>query len=140
MSDVSLRSATRNDIGAILELWLEAEAPPTVTDNEDALARLLERDGEALIVALLGDRIVGTLIVGWDGWRGNMYRLAVHPGHRRAGIARLLVEEGEHRLRAQGALRITALVLRDEPHAVSTWAAVGYEEQTAMARFRKHLD
>ena len=23
--------------------------------------------------------IVGTLIVAWDGWRGNMYRLAVLP-------------------------------------------------------------
>jgi ribosomal protein S18 acetylase RimI-like enzyme len=30
--------------------------------------------------------IVGALIAAWDGWRGNMYRLAVREGHRREGI------------------------------------------------------
>jgi len=26
--------------------------------------------------------IVGTVIGGFDGWRGNIYRLAVHPEHQ----------------------------------------------------------
>jgi ribosomal protein S18 acetylase RimI-like enzyme len=40
---------------------------------------------------------VGTLVAAWDGWRGNMYRLAVLPEHRRAGIGRELVDAGYER-------------------------------------------
>ncbi|HEX5371017.1 MAG TPA: GNAT family N-acetyltransferase [Dehalococcoidia bacterium] len=34
--------------------------------------------------------VVGTFIVTFDGWRGNMYRLAVLPSLHRRGIARRL--------------------------------------------------
>ena len=40
--------------------------------------------------------IVGALIAAWDGWRGNMYRLAVDKGHRREGIGLALTRAGEN--------------------------------------------
>ena len=121
-------------------MWRSASALPTVTDNVAALGALLKRDGDSLIVVCSGDEVVGSLIATWDGWRGNMYRLAVHPSLRRQGLARALVAEGERRLRALGCKRITALVIEDEEHAVEFWTAVGYSFQPGMERFRKNLD
>jgi ribosomal protein S18 acetylase RimI-like enzyme len=121
-------------------LWRSASALPTVTDNLSALEALLARDGGSLIVACSGDEVVGSLIAAWDGWRGNMYRLAVRPATRRQGLARALVAEGEKRLSALGCRRITALVIEDEEHAVEFWTAVGYSFQPGMDRFRKNLD
>ncbi|MGO9498921.1 MAG: GNAT family N-acetyltransferase [Solirubrobacteraceae bacterium] len=46
--------------------------------------------------------LVGALIAGWDGWRGNMYRLAVGPDHRRRGVARRSLDAGEEHLRGSG--------------------------------------
>ena len=91
-------------------------------------------------MACSGDEVVGSLLATWDGWRGNMYRLAVHPAFRRRGLARELVVEGERRLRAKGCRRITALVIENEAHAVEFWTAVGYDFQPGMERFRKNLD
>ena len=121
-------------------MWAAAGAPPTVTDDVAALESLLDRDGEALIVACSDDQVVGTLVAAWDGWRGNMYRLAVRPEFRRRGLARALVTEGERRLREQGCRRVTALVLGGEAHAVEFWTAAGYEVQPEMERFRRNLD
>ena len=73
-----------------------------------------------------GGRMVGTLIAAWDGWRGNMYRLAVVPDVRRRGIATALVGEGERRLRARRCRRISALVVDTDVHAVDFWTDVGY--------------
>jgi hypothetical protein len=41
--------------------------------------RLLEDGDGALLVAEADGRVVGAIVAGWDGWRGNMYRLAVLP-------------------------------------------------------------
>lgn len=83
--------------------------------------------------------VVGTLIAGWDGWRGNMYRLAVHPAHRRRGIARALIEEAHARLRAKGCVRITALVGSGQPEAEATWRAAGYEVDRNVDRHVRNL-
>lgn len=82
-----------------------------------------------------GGRIVGTVIAGWDGWRANLYRLAVAPEHRSRGLARRLVAAGEAQLRARGARRASALVARDDPAAVAVWAAAGYREEPLTGRF-----
>jgi ribosomal protein S18 acetylase RimI-like enzyme len=133
--DVVIRSARRDDVSAVLDLWTTADAVPSVTDDGDSLERLLARDPDALLVAEVGDRLVGSLIAAWDGWRGNMYRLAVHPDHRRRGIGRALVTEGEARLRAHGARRVTALVVGEHEHATSTWRAAGYEHDARIDRY-----
>jgi len=70
-------------------------------------------------------RIVGSVIGGWDGWRGNIYRLAVAPEARRRGLARRLVQEAEHVMQTKGARRLSALVERHETHAVGFWDALG---------------
>ena len=74
----------------------------------------------------------------WDGWRGNFYRLAVLPEERRQGIASALLEEGERRLLARGARRLTAIVLVAEAGATAFWTDAGYVYQDEAGRFTKH--
>jgi ribosomal protein S18 acetylase RimI-like enzyme len=135
-----LRSAEDADLEGVLDLWRAAETAPSVTDDLGALERLIVRDPDALVVAVRDTRIVGTVVATWDGWRGQMYRLAVHPDERRLGVARALVAEGERRLRDHGCRRITALVLDGEEHATAFWLAAGYLPQPEIGRFYKNLD
>jgi len=123
---VTVRSATAADVDEILGLWEAAGAHPTTTDDAPSVAAVIRRDGDALMVAEIGGRLVGTLIATWDGWRGNMYRLAVLPDVRRRGIATTLVDRAERRLRALGCRRVTALVVDDDVHAVDFWTDVGF--------------
>lgn len=139
MSSIVLRACQPEDVGAILMLWQRAEAVPRPTDRPDALLRRLERDRDLFVLAWDDDRLVGSLMGGWDGWRGQMYRLAVDPAYRRRGIARQLVQAVEERLRALGAERITSLVFVHEPGAADLWRSLGYEPDPATARYAKNL-
>ncbi|HZR15021.1 MAG TPA: GNAT family N-acetyltransferase [Acidimicrobiia bacterium] len=130
-----VRRATPADVRSVLSLWTRAAAAPSVTDDEESLQRMAARG--ALFVAETDDTIVGSVIATFDGWRGNVYRLAVDPRYRRRGVARRLVEHGERHLADQGCVRVSALVVRDEPAATSLWSALGYELQDAMLRFVK---
>jgi ribosomal protein S18 acetylase RimI-like enzyme len=108
-------------------------------DTAEAVDRLLATDPGALPVAERDGAMVGALIAAWDGWRGNMYRLAVDAGHRRLGVALALVRARERRLAGCGARRITALVAHGDAPAMGPWRAAGYTHDTAIARFVKQL-
>ena len=123
----------------MLALWAQAAMSGSVTDHPDAIRKRLERDADLFLLAWDGDRLVGSLIGGWDGWRGNMYRLAVAPDYRRRGIARKLVGAVERRLRLRGAERITALVARYEEPARAFWRSVDYVDDTEMGRYAKNM-
>src|SRR5439155_128440 len=101
---------------AVLALWQRAGAIPSPTDTLVELEQLIAHQGDGLLVAVEDGVIVGSVIGGWDGWRGNIYRLAVAPEARRHGLARRLVDDAVRVLRARGAHRISALV---ERHALA---------------------
>jgi ribosomal protein S18 acetylase RimI-like enzyme len=134
-----IRDGTPNDLDAVLNLWAVSEAPPTVTDSIQRLRALVATDPQALLVAGEPEEAVGSLIAAWNGWRGSFYRLAVHPDHRRHGLATRLVREGETRLRDRGAVRLDAIVTADEPAAMSFWHAVGYQRQLDRSRFVRNF-
>lgn len=139
-SHPTIRNARVQDIATVLDLWAAAGSVPTVSDSPDGLTRLLAADPQALLVAEVDGVVVGSLIAAWDGWRGSFYRLAVAPEHRRKGLARMLLGEGERRLCERGATRLTAIVADDEGGGISFWRAAGYERQQHRARFVRHCD
>ncbi len=131
----TIRDATESDLEPVLHLWATEGVPPGVSDTREALVGLMATDRRALIVAEADGVLVGSLIAAWDGWRGCFYRLAVHPGSRRLGIAAALLREGERRLRGRGAVRLTAIVRQEEPGAMGFWKAAGYLRQPGRTRF-----
>lgn len=134
---VVIRSGTAGDIGAILGLWRDAETKASATDDIAGLRTLFDREPDAVLVAEDHGDVVGALIAAFDGWRGNMYRLAVHPEHRRRGIARALVSAGVSRLRSRGPRRITALVAHEQAGASEFWMNACFELDPRTTRFVK---
>ena len=91
---VIVRAGRPEDVSTVLRFWTQATSVASSTDDPESVRALLARDPEALLVAELDGRVVGTLIVGWDGWRAGLYRLAVDPSLRRGGIGGSLVRAG----------------------------------------------
>jgi ribosomal protein S18 acetylase RimI-like enzyme len=135
----TIRPGGLDDVGSVLQLWAEAEAEPTHTDDAGSLRLLIHHDPSALIVAVGSDNgsIVGSVIATWDGWRGSVYRLVVAPPYRRLGLGRQLLDGAEARLFETGAVRLQAIVVDTAPTATGFWRASGWEEQDHRLRFVK---
>jgi ribosomal protein S18 acetylase RimI-like enzyme len=134
---LTIRSGQHSDVDAVLQLWRRAGAQPSHTDDVESLAALIDRDPSALILAEEDRALVGSVMAGWDGWRGSIYRLAVDPSHRRRGLGHRLLGEAEARLSAHGAARLQAIVVETEPPAMGFWRASGWEQQAQRSRFVK---
>ena len=136
---VTIRPARSRDLRAVLALWKRAGIRSSATGETRSLQTRLQRDRDLFLVASDGSRLVGTLIAGWDGWRGSMARLAVDPRYRRQRVAQRLVDVAEARLRELGAKRIGALVITDNRLGVRFWRAAGYRSEAKVRRFVKDL-
>lgn len=119
-----------------MELWAQArsEHASTADRRDDVEGLIATSSPAALLVAERDDEIVGALIAGWDGWRGNLYRLTVREGHRREGIGIALTRAGEEYLRSRGARRITALVAFGDETAGAFWDSAGYPPDQEIGR------
>jgi ribosomal protein S18 acetylase RimI-like enzyme len=119
-----------DDLDEVLALWRDYGGPTRTPARPDSARTLIARDPDALLLATDENRsIVGSVIVGWDGWRCHLYRLVVRPSARRAGVASVLVAEARKRARELGARRVDAIVHRENFAAVSFWEALGFELQ-----------
>ncbi|MCC5477221.1 GNAT family N-acetyltransferase [Streptomyces barringtoniae] len=86
MGDLEIRRATADDLPAIVAmladdpLGAQRESPDDMTPYRAALARLEADPNQHLVVAVRGDRVIGTL------------QLTIIPGLSRKGATRALIE------------------------------------------------
>ncbi|MFB7448333.1 GNAT family N-acetyltransferase [Streptomyces sp. NPDC056194] len=139
MIDLQIRSAVPADAEAVLAFWKESAEGTSISDDVNGVTRLVERDPDALILALADGVIVGSVIAGWDGWRASLYRLAVLPPYRRRGISTALLRAAEERFLALGGRRADAMVLEANGTGQALWTAAGYEREERWRRWVKPL-
>lgn len=135
-----MRRSQQADAPAVLDLWAEARSGHASSEDQiEDIERLVGDSPAALLIAERDEEIVGAMIAAWDGWRGNMYRLAVRGESRREGIGLALVRAGEEYLRERRVRRVTALVAFDDEVAGGFWEAAGYPQDLEIGRRVRNL-
>ena len=112
-----------------VELWRVSGLTRPWNDPDADLARALAGPASTVLAALDGNTLVGTAMVGHDGYRGWVYYLASHPEHRGKGIGRALMAACEAWLVERGLPKIQFMVRSDNTPVLDFYAHLGYEPQ-----------
>lgn len=125
---VAIREFRREDAEAVVGLWEVPGLTRPWNDPRRDIERKLAVQPELFLVAVdPADRVVGSVMAGYDGHRGWLYYLASDPGHRGQGIGRALVVEAERRLLAYGCPKVQLMVRTENEQAMAFYDRLGYE-------------
>ncbi len=125
----------------VLALWRVCDGVGlSSADSRESIASYLARNPGMSFVALDGERIVGTVLVGHDGRRGFIHHLAVHPSCRRQGLGRRLVDRCFAAFAGAGILKAHILVFQDNAEAIAFWETSGWTLRTDIHVLSKNVD
>jgi ribosomal protein S18 acetylase RimI-like enzyme len=128
------------DLDAVVALWNRVFGyPEPRNDPARVIAAKLEHDG-LLLVAVENERIIGSLMLGYDGHRGWLYRAAVDESARRRGVGRALVLRGEAELAALGCSKINLQLHAHNEAGVRFWQALGYVTEPRISMGKDTLE
>ena len=136
---MKIREFKIEDYPIVRDLWQTAGLNLRPGDELEDVRLKLQRDPDLFLVGEQDDKIVGTVIGGWDGRRGWIYHLAVKPEHQRKGIGADLVHEVEKRLIAKGAKKVNAQVYKWNEKSSEFFKSIGYETQPDLIMIGKQL-
>ena len=93
------------------------------------IQKKLRHSPHSFFVGTLEDRVVSTVMVGYDGHRGWVYLLAVRPEVQRKGIGRQMMEHAENWLREHGCVKVKLQVEESRGDVTGFYRKLGYEVQ-----------
>ena len=111
----------------VIALWHNVFGYETA-HNEPNLAiskKIAAQDG-LLFVAVDNNNIMGTIMAGYDGHRGWLYSVAVHPSKRLSGLGSMLVHHAEKALANLGCLKINLQLLATNEATAAFYKSLGY--------------
>ena len=107
--------------------------------NRD-IDRKLHQDPAGLIVLDSDSLLVGAVMVGYDGHRGWVNYLAVHPDHRRHGHGVRLMAAAEAYLQHVGCPKVNLQVRRSNHDVVDFYTRLGYAVDDAVSLGKRLVD
>jgi ribosomal protein S18 acetylase RimI-like enzyme len=118
-----------DDYDQAVEIWKNA-APGVNFSRSDTPAEIQKKltySPDLFLVAIVKEKVVGTVIGGYDGRRGIIYHLAVQSHFRKSGIGRALMQEVESRLKIKGCLKSYLMITKENPSVIEYYQELGWK-------------
>lgn len=135
---MDIRSFAPADEATVVALWERCGLLRPWNDPHKDIARKQLVQPELFLVGTVEERIIATVMAGFDGHRGWVNYLAVEPDSRQQGYGRMLMAAAEDRLLALGCPKINLQIRQDNLEAIQFYKRLGFSQDAAVS-FGKRL-
>ncbi len=126
---LNIRAFEAQDEMHVTALWESCALTRPWNPPKRDISEKQKLQDELFLVLEYEKQIIGSVMAGYDGHRGSVNYLAVHPDFRGNGYAKLLMEAVEKRLRQMGCPKINLMVRKDNLAVLDFYETRGYQEQ-----------
>lgn len=121
----------------VIELWnLVFGYEAGHNDPERVIDMKLQHADELFFVALKEGQVIGTMMAGYDGHRGWIYSVAVHPDKRKQRIGSEMLSFTQNRLLELGCMKVNLQILGDNKAVKDFYETNGFsiEDRVSMGK------
>jgi ribosomal protein S18 acetylase RimI-like enzyme len=122
----TVRPFRPGDEEGTVQLWKECGLVVPWNDPGKDIRRKMKVQPELFLVGILNDRLVATVMAGYEGHRGWINYLAVHPDFTCRGIGRLMMECAESLLKEAGCPKVNLQVRSSNGGVIEFYRRIGY--------------
>ena len=134
-----IRPFKLEDKNSVVELWKVCRLTRPWNNPEKDIERKLSVQSEMFLVLEIQGSIIGSVMAAYDGHRGVINYLAVHPGYQKKGYGKILMTHVERELLNRGCPKINLLVRSDNLNVKRFYKSLHYDEQDDVKVFGKRL-
>jgi ribosomal protein S18 acetylase RimI-like enzyme len=135
--ELNIRSYQGSDESAVIELWHRCNLVVPQNDPQKDIEMKRKVQSDLFFVGTFSDRIVATVMAGYDGHRGWIYYLAVDPDCRRQKIGRRMMAQAESALKKRGCPKINLQVRTSNREVVSFYKRLGFSNDDVIGMGKK---
>jgi len=125
---VEIREYIETDEQQVIDLWMKCHLVVSFNNPQRDIQRKLKVDRDLFLVGILDNKIIATVMGGYEGHRGWINYLAVDPAYQRNGYGRLIMEAIEQRIRSKGCPKINLQVRARNKAVIQFYRSLGYTE------------
>jgi ribosomal protein S18 acetylase RimI-like enzyme len=126
---MEIRVFALQDSAAVVQLWHDCGLYRPWNDPHKDIARKLSVSPALFWVGVDEQgEVMASIMVGYDGHRGWINYLAVHPKHQRQGHARQLMQRAEAELTALGCPKLNLQVRAGNEAVIAFYESLGYSD------------
>jgi ribosomal protein S18 acetylase RimI-like enzyme len=132
-----ITSYSETHFAGVKALWEEVFPDDPPRDYADiSIAAKTKEHPELFLLAVEEGRVIGSVMAGYDGHRGWLYRVAVAKSHRHQGVGAALIHEAEQLLWALGCVKINLQVRGANQGVTAFYQNLGYvvEDRIGMGK------
>jgi ribosomal protein S18 acetylase RimI-like enzyme len=110
----------------VIELWRECNLVVPQNDPAKDIERKLKIDPDLFLVGLIDNKVVATVMGGYEGHRGWINYLAVKPSQQRKGYGQAIMQAVESLIKQKGCPKINLQVRATNEAVIKFYSAIGY--------------
>ena len=126
-TEMMIRPYLSGDENAVVELWHKCNLLRSWNNPKWDVERKLQVNPELLLVGLVDDKVVATVMGGYEGHRGWVNYLAVDPAYQRRGLGQQIMGVVEKKILAMDCPKINVQIRIDNTAAVKFYESIGYK-------------
>ena len=128
-----IRPFQTEDEASAVSLWQLCELTVPWNNPYKDIARKLKVQPELFLVGMMDSLLIATVMGGYDGHRGWINYLAVHPDFRGHGYAHQMMENVESELRKRGCPKINLQIRSGKDRVMSFYQKLGFTDDKALS-------
>ena len=135
-----IRPFQEGDEEALVSLWNMCKLTVPWNNPYKDIARKLKVQAELFLVGYLEDKLIASVMAGYDGHRGWINYLAVHPDFQARGYGKQLMNNVENRLRELGCPKINLQIREANNKVLSYYLKLGFFEEKRISMSKRLED